>query len=267
MAITTLDGAIAGMQAPQWFSKAVTGTMVAGRMHSVFFQAGIPGAAAVPSPGLSGASLTTYAGQIPFSNPVSGNSYLAKFSGSATIAGRLMICDRLWHNSGLVISTTTAQTINSVAWPARDINGTINGEDVYIGVEFSTAGTAGTPTPTMVYVNSGGTPTKTGTSTVAWTAATEIGGFYQMGLAAGDTGVKSITSFTLGSSLTSAVIHLVAYRVLATIDLTQPLVSNSVDALTSGFPRLFDNTVPFVIFVPSTTTTSNINGEFIYTQG
>ena len=39
MAITTLDGAIAGMQYPKDFSKAVTGTLVAGRLHSLFYLA------------------------------------------------------------------------------------------------------------------------------------------------------------------------------------------------------------------------------------
>ena len=109
MAITTLDGVIAGMQYPREFVKAVTGTMVGGRPHSLFYLAGIPGVAAAPTPGLKGAALTTYAGQIPFTNPVSGNTYLARLQGQATQAGTLMLCDRLWHSSGYTITATTPQ--------------------------------------------------------------------------------------------------------------------------------------------------------------
>ena len=44
MAITTVDGALAGMQWPRFFAKAVTGTMVAGRPWSTWALAGNPGA-------------------------------------------------------------------------------------------------------------------------------------------------------------------------------------------------------------------------------
>ncbi len=51
MAITTLDGLLAGMQYPREFIKAVTPTLVVGRPHSLFYLAGVPGAAAAPTPG------------------------------------------------------------------------------------------------------------------------------------------------------------------------------------------------------------------------
>lgn len=267
MAITTLDGAIAGMQYPREFVKAVTGTMVAGRPHSTFYLAGCPGAAVAPTPGLGGTALTTYAGQIPFTNPVSGNTYLARMAGQATIAGQLLLVDRLWHNSGITITSTSAQTINSVAWPARSADGTVNGEGVLIGVEVSGATGAGTPTLTISYTNQAGASGKTATNIVATVASSIAGTFYPIGLAAGDTGVRSIQTFTLSATWTSGTIHLVAYRILARLELTIANTPNAIDALTSGFPRLFDNSVPFVIFIPSTTTTSNITGNVVWTQG
>lgn len=267
MAITTIDGAIAGAQYPRHFIKTATPTLVAGRPHSLFYLAGQPGAAVAPSPGLAGAALTTYAGQIPFTNPVSGNSYLHRLVGQATIAGKLMLCDRLWHNSGFTITQTTAQTVNSVAWPARDATGTTNGDQILIGVEVSTATGAAAPTLTIGYTDQSGNAGATATNVVPTVASSAIGAFYPIGLAAGDTGVRSVQTFTLSVSWVSGVIHLVAYRVLAELELTAANVSNAIDALTSGFPRLFDNTVPFLIFVPSTTTASNINGSVIWTQG
>lgn len=267
MAITTLDGALAGMQYPREIVKALTGTMVAGRPHSLLYLAGIPGAAVAPTPGLGGAALTTYAGQLPFTNPASGNTHVARLAGQATIAGQLLLVDRLWHNSGIVITQTTPQTIDSVAWPARSADGTANGEGVLVGVEVSAVTGAGTPTLTIGYTNQAGTAGKTGTNVVAAVASSIAGTFYPIGLAAGDTGVRSIQTLTLSATWTSGTIHLVAYRILARLELTAANTPNAIDCLTSGFSRMYDNSVPFVIFVPSTTTTSNITGHAIWTQG
>jgi len=267
MAIVNLDGAIAGMQYPREFVKTVTGTLVAGRPHSTFYLAGIPGAAAAPTPGLAGAALTSYAGQIPFTNPGAGNSYLARLQAQATIPGTILLLDRLWHNSGFTITSTGAQTVNSVTLPARDVAGATSGDGVFCAVEVSGATGAGTPTFTISYTNQAGTGSRTGTGIIAGIASSIAGSFYLLGLQAGDTGIRSIQTFTLSATWTSGTIHLVMYRVLARLELTAAHTPNAIDAITSGFPRLYDNTVPFVVFVPSTTTTSNISGYTIWTQG
>lgn len=267
MAITTLDGALAGMAPPQLFSKAVTGTLVAGRPFSPFYLAGIPGAAAAPAPGIGGAALTSYAGQIPVP-AASGNTHLARFSGvNSAQAGILLLCDRLWHNSGVVVTTTTAQTVNSVAWPARDLTGTTDGAGVYIGLEIVTATGAGAATPSISYTNSANTSGRTSTTVDTYAASSAAGMFYRLGLQAGDVGVRSIQSVTLGVSMTSGSISLVAYRILAMLELPAAGIPNAVDALTSGMPRLYDNTVPFLIFIPQTTTTGQLSGSVVFTQG
>jgi hypothetical protein len=238
-----------------------------GVLYSPFYATGMPGAAAVPSPGLGGAALTTYAGQIPFTNPGAGNSYLFRCSAASTAAGTLLLCDRLWHNSGLVVLTTTAQTINSVAWPARDRDGSTNGESVLFGIEFSTTGTAAAITNTVAsYTDSSNNAGAT--ATIASVPATPLAGtFVPFQLAAGDTGVRSIQSVTLGTAYTTAVIHLVAYRVLAVIGLPVPNVASAVDAVTGGFVRLYDNTVPFLLWLPSATTAITLVGSMTVTQG
>lgn len=267
MAITTLDLALAGMKPPSYFSKAVTGTMVAGRPFSPFYLAGVPGAAAAPTPGLAGAALTSYSGQIPIP-AASGNTHLARFSGvSSAQAGMLLLCDRLWHNSGFTITSTGAQTINSAAWPARDMNGSTDGVGVQLGVEISSATGSGTPTITVSYTNSANTSGKTATNSVATVATSAAGTFYPIGLAAGDTGVRSVQTLTLSATWTSGTMHLVAYRVLATLELPAAGIPNAVDALTSGMPRCYDTTVPFLIFIPQTTTTTQLSGSAVFTQG
>lgn len=267
MAITSVDQVLAGMRPPEFFMKAASGTLVAGRPFSPFYLAGRPGAAVAPTPGLAGAALTAYSGQIPVPAAYQ-NTHLARFSGvSSAQAGVLLLCDRLWHNSGFTITATTAQTVNSVAFPARDANGSTNGEGVLLGVEVSTATGSGTPTITASYTNQEGTAGKTGTNAVATVATSAAGTFYPLGLAAGDTGVRSVQSLTLSATWTSGVIHLVAYRVLASLELPAAGIPNAVDALTSGMPKLHDGSVPFLIFIPQTTSTTQLSGTAIFTQG
>lgn len=267
MAITTLDGALAGMRPPEYFAKAVSGTLVAGRPMNLNYLAGVPGAMVANSAGLNGLALTSYAGQIPIP-AASGNTHLARFSGvSSAQGGLLLLCDRLWHNSGLVVTTTTAQALTSATWPARDTNGSTNGVGVMVGLEIMTATGAGAATPTISYTNDAGTAGKTGSMRVAYAASSIAGTFYPFTLAAGDTGVRSVQSCTLGVSMTSGSISLVAYRVLATLELVGAGIPNAVDALTSGLPRLYDTTVPFLLYVPQTTTTTLTTGSVVYTQG
>lgn len=269
MAITTLDGVIAGAEPPQFYFKAISPTLVQGRPFSPFYLAGIPGAAVAPTPGLSGAALTTYSGQIPWSNPTGGNnSYLSRFGGNASnVSGSLLLCDRLWHNSGITITSTGSQTVNSVAFPARDNNGATDGEGILLGVEVSTQTGSGTPTITVGYTNSAGTSGRTATNTHATTATSVVGSFYPISLQAGDLGVRSIQSLTLSATWTSGTIHLVAYRVLAAVDIMGGAVFSCVDAITGGFPRLYDNTVPFVLLIAGGTTASNIVASMTVTQG
>lgn len=268
MAITTIDLALAGMKPPEYFAKAVTGTLVAGRPINLNYLAGIPGAMAAPSsPGIAGTALTSYAGQIPFP-AASGNTHLARFSGvSSAQGGILMLCDRLWHNNAISVTTTTAQTVNSAAWPARDKNGSTNGVGVYIGLEISAATGAGAATPTISYTDESNNAGATGSMQVAYAASSPTGTFYPFTLAAGDTGVRSIQSVTLGVSMTSGSVSLVAYRPLAMIELSAAGLPNAIDALTSGMPILYDNTVPFLLYIPQTTSTSLTTGSVVFTQG
>lgn len=265
MAISTRDGVLAGLRPPEDIYKVGAAT-VAGRFYSPFYVSGRPGAAAAPSPGIGGAALTSYAGQIPWTNPASGNSYLARLSGACNTPGTLLVCDRLWHNSGINVTATTSQTINSATWPARDSAGTTDGANVMIGVEVSTVMGAGTPTFTMGYTNSANTSGRS-IVTAAQAATMAVGSFIPIPLAAGDVGVRSIQTWTQSASMTSGAYHLVAYRMLARLDLPLANVGNALDAISGGFVRLYDNTVPFLLWLPSTTTAPSISGQLIVAQG
>ena len=98
-------------------------------------------------------------------------------------------------------------------------------------------------------------------------ASSAIGATYFIGLQAGDVGVQSVQSLTLSATWTSGTINLVAYRILADLELAGAFVPNSVDALTSGFPRIYNGVVPWLVFIPQTTTATNVSGTYVETQG
>lgn len=275
MAITTLDGIFAGLRPPVEINKSVTTTLVAGRPASLWSLAGSPGAGSFDST-LNGVVLSSSSslvnGQIPHYDPVSGNSYLAYFDGMATQAGRLLLLDRIWHNGGFTITSTSAQNITSPTWPSRcptsgtDDTPTTTGLGVMLAVEVSAATGTGTPTITVSYTNQAGTSGRTGTNIIATVASSAIGATYFIGLQAGDTGVRSVQSLTLSATWTSGTINLVAYRRIASLPL-QALIPNSADSLTGVGTRIYNGTVPWLVFVPNTTTATVVSGTYIETQG
>lgn len=265
MAITTLNGVLSGARPAENILKVGVAMEAIGLPHSHFYSPGVPGAAVAPSPGINGAALTSYAGQIPWVNPVSGNSYLMSLAFAASQACTVLLLDRVWHNSGISLTVTTSQAITSPQWPARDRDGSVNGEGILVGLEFSAAGGAGTPTVTLGYTNSAGTSGRT--ATVVGVTTPNAGTFFRFPLQAGDTGVRSVQSVQLSATWTSGTAHLVAYRVLGVIGLSVANVSSKLDALSGGFVRLHDNTVPFLVQIPSAVAATTLVGCMGVTQG
>ncbi len=276
MAITTLDGAVAGMRPPDMFAKAVTATLVAGRPASLWGLGGKPGAGSFDAT-LNGVTLSStsamVAGQLTHYDPASGNSYLARLSGRATQGGVLMVLDRLWHNGGFTITSTGAQSITSPTWPSRcptsgtDDTPATTGIGVLLAVEVSSATGAGTPTITISYTNSAGTAGRTATNIVATVASSALGATYFIGLQAGDVGVRSVQSLTLSATWNSGTMNLVAFRHIAELELVAGFIPGALDFLTAGAPRLYNGAVPYLVFVPNTTTAANVSGSYVETQG
>ena len=273
MAIVDLDGALAGMQYPREIVKLASAALVAGRPHSQWYTSGCPGAGVGSTAGLVGEVLTSpVIGQIPFTNPVTGNSYLARLAGQASQPGQLVLIDRLWQNGGVVngivptIFGTEQLFTSSLPIPARDANGTTVGTGVMAAVEVSVVTGLGTPTLTLRYTNTAN-QSKTATNVIPTVASSIAGTFYPIGWAAGDTGIQKADAITLSATWTSGTIHVVLYRIIARLELTVANIPNAIDALTSGFPRIYDSSVLSTIFIPQTTTATSITGHCIVSQG
>ena len=269
MAITTQDGIIANLLPPYTFIKTSGTLEAAGVYYSPVYVAGAPGAMAAPASGLSGAAITSRSGLISVPTPGAGNSYLAGFSAFATVAGTYELIDRLWDNSGLVVTTTTAQTINSVAWPARDMDGATDGRGVMVGLEVRTATTNASAITNMTfsYTNSDGVAGRTGTIP-SFPATAAIGTFVEGYLQAGDEGIQSLQSWTLGTSLAAGAVHLVAFRRIGLpANCGGAGFGRDLDALGAGFTRLYDGTCLQPLWMPSATTAVTINSRVLITQG
>jgi hypothetical protein len=270
-AITTLDGVISGMRLPDYYLKVGATMEAAGVPHSLFYTSGMPGAATANAQALGGVALTTgcatCSGQMPFQNPGSGNSYLARLSATCTTNGTLILADRLWHNDTIAETTTTGQTITSATWPARDIDASTNGNGVLVAIEVSTATTNGAAiaNTTLTYTNQAGTGSRTATIT-SFPATAVAGTFIPFQFQAGDTGARSIQTLTLGTTYGGGTIHLVAYRIIGQVECIAN-VGAAIDAVSGGLPRLFNDTVPFLIFIPSATTATTIQGQMVRTEG
>lgn len=273
MAITTLDGAIAGMQPPVPIIKtgATMAAVGAMRGYTPWYAAGNPGASTGTVIGINGEAVTpavsaaTVAGRLPRTNPGAGNAHLARLAVNASTPGTLWLIDRLYHNSGLVTTSNTAQAITAPALPARCGDGTANGANIMAAIEWSAAGGAGTPTVTLTYTDQDGNTGATGT--FAGVATPPIGTFEIFTLAAGDTGIRAPTSFIQSATRTSGTMHLVLFRVLAQVEVTSANIGNAIDALTAGLPRIYDNSVLQLVWFPSATTATNFQGNYIETQG
>ena len=343
MAITTLDGVLAGSRPPVEFYKVGAGTQIVGQRYNPHYAAGYPGAMAAPAGGIQGLGLTSKAGLIDWPGN-SGNTYLARLSAECINVGTLILCDRLWENSGNSATSTSPQshvlTISAISTanptqvttgahgqaagtfvvhitgsnstpvidgtytatyvdathftiPVNVTGGTSNAGTVYIcppprdragtavpngasatygiGVslayECSSTMGANATTFTATYVNSAGTA---GQVTPSLTLVTTMitGGFIPIPLAAGDVGVRAINAHTKGTTQTSGTYHLVLYRVLARVGLPLNSVGYAVDAITAGLPRAYDNTCPFLVWAPGTTTAPTaLSGQVVWTQG
>lgn len=246
------------------FYKVTTGPEAAGVPYLTAKDSGAPGAWAVGTPGVAGRAIVSEAGGLHL--PVSaGPVFLAGLEGTASVLGRYSLVDMLWVNSGLLL-TAGVQTVDSVALPPRDLQGTADGVGVLAGVLVNTVtGNAGAITnTTMTYVNSAGVPGRV--ATIASFPATAVAGSLLLfRLAAGDDGVRTITSFNAGTTMVSGSISLLLFRVLAAYGVN---VVNQGGAAMLGAPgvAVYPGATLVPLVWPTSTTAINILGSATFNE-
>lgn len=263
-------GAYDGYAVP--FMKTGTVADTVGYWYCTAKDAGFPGAWAPGTPGINGrvtdGTVAADFGCIPIKNPATGANYLTELTMGASINHSHLFFDVLWVNSGIVVTTTTAQAIVSPTLPARDVNGTTNGEGCMIGMLTTTANTnaAVISNSTVSYTNSSGTAGRTATlfnmAGAMIPATPAIGTIVWFNLAAGDKGVRSIQSITLGTSLGAGAVSLIIARDLASIGTSLVNVQFSRKLSDPGV-RLYNGTCMLHCNLASAVTATFYNGEVV----
>lgn len=256
------------------FMKTGTGADTIGYWYSTYKDAGSPGAWAPGTPGMNGritdGTNSADYGCIPIPNASVGANYLTEIQMASSLNHSNFFYDVLWVNSGINVTTVSSvQAIASPTLPARDINGTTNGEGCVIGLYFSAASTlaAVNALSQVTYTNSKGVGSRIATllglqgSQAPVTPA--IGTVLWYNLAAGDTGVQSIQGFNIGAtSWLTGTVNLFISRDIATIGTTIP---NVAAQKVIGMPgiRLYNGTCMHHSILASSISATFFAGELV----
>lgn len=261
-------GAYTGFSVP--FMKSGTASDATGYWYCTSKDAGFPGAWATGSPGINGRVTDGLNsgdfGCIPIMNPITGANFLTELQMTSSIAHSHLFFDVLWVNTGINVTTTTNQAITSPTLPARDINGTTNGEGCMIGLLVTAAAglVAAGSNATVTYTNSDGTGSRTATlSAIVGSQAPAtpvVGTIIWFNLQAGDKGVRSIQGITLGTSWVSGSISLLIARDVATIGTVLAGIPATRTMRDPGV-RLYNNSCLLHCVLSSATTATFFNGE------
>jgi hypothetical protein len=242
MALTSLDSYLASVrQTIDWYKTAAR-TTVAAQPFSLFDIAGVPGAGTlavgntangiVPTP-------TSPAAGYPIIRTINGTGYLTRVEFGWTVAGRLMVYDRLFSAGAYAYNADTtlaSQPSYAARVPATDYSG------LELWVEAVTAFT-GTPSVEVNYLDQGGAAGDTGV--VSCGAALTVGRCYRMPLASGDVGLQQIvrvrgTVATVGTFNVHVMRKLWEGRVLVAND------GDIHDMMKTGAPIVYGTSALFV---------------------
>lgn len=264
MAITTMDGLVAAIASRPIIpiNKASATAKAAGSFHSLWTTAGFPagGSAAGSANGAIPTSATT--GALSFVNASGTNTtYLGKLAIQGATVGTFMIYDRLWHNSALSGTVTTAQTFTQPAL-TRHTDGI--GVEAFLEIYTATGSTA--VTATISYTNTDDVSGRSGT--VSLIASPVAGQMIPFQLASGDKGVKSIQSVTLSATTgTAGNFGLTLIKRKAEVPITVANIGQTLDGIALGLPEIWDNACLAFMVQCSATNTGYMLGTTCIIEG
>lgn len=267
---------LVGGRSYQW-SKTATATDAAAYGYASWKDAGRPGAYSLGTPGLNGVvtdcSVVGTAGSggalslgAPlFANAGSGSLYISSVTLTAQAVGLYALVDVLWYNTGLAVTTTTAQAITTPTLPARDVNASTNGEGVELALLTTTANTnaAVISNTTASYTDSDGNAGNSATfsALVGFQAPATpvIGTWMPFSFATSDRGIRALASVTLGTSYGAGALSAVLYRPLVSVGIG---VANTPTVVTPAIQTpIYNGSCLAWVFVGGTGTTAPVIGQ------
>lgn len=268
MALTTMDGLIAALAGGQKldFYKASQTAEGAGTWHSLWKAVGNPEAGANPG-SLAGAIPTdATTGAFKFTNPANGSlSYLLHALVSGATAGKLILYDRLWHNSEM----SGAQTVSETTLGATPdlTRPDVTGIGAELWGEVYTALGANSVTLNVKYKDQDGNDSSYATY-LQPANALSAGQMFPLQLLAGDTGIRKATAYHWsGTTGTAGNFGLVIMRRIVEIPISLVNTGMLLDAIACGIPRIYDDACLALMVQCSTTNTGIIQGSFKLGQG
>lgn len=269
--VRSIDTPTAGYNGKAYgFAKTGSAKDASGYWYSFGKDVGYPGAMALGTPGLNGLATAcdvvgTTAGALALGthviqDPSTGSLFLSEVGLSQSIGGEIIgLIDVLWFNTGINVTTTTGQAVTFPGLPARDINGSTDGKGVEAALLTTTANTnAGVITnTTLTYTDDQGNASNTATfqAVVGWQApATPVAGTWmRFALAAGDSGIRSVQTITLGTSYGGGALSLVLYRPLVTVPIPTANTGFPNPMLTPPGTRIYNDTCLWLLDVGTAT--------------
>lgn len=192
------------------FMKVSTTPEATGVMYSFLKDAGTPGALIIGTPGIDGRNVegSTEPGCVYVPDVVDKSIFLRSFNISSSIAGVFHLFDLLWINTGLSVTTATAQSISQPIPVQR-----FDASRTSAGLLVTSATTYALPVNNIVisYTNEKFVSGRVGTMP-SFPSTAVIGTFVPFLLASGDKGISSIQSITFPTSLTSGAISLIMFE-------------------------------------------------------
>lgn len=269
MAIDTLDKLVAGLASRQTLMiyKGSISTQSAGGFTSLWRATGNPGRGEIP--GAAATCNKTLTGSWNFTNPVSGNSYLAGLNIVGAASHNLIIYDRLQHMGGLNGTTTTAQTVG-ISIPANR-NAAYTDPDLQWFCEIYTdIGTSG-QTATVTYVDESDA-SQTFTFTLGGTSPlNQDSRLFPLNSATTNLGatkkIKSITSVQHASTGTAGNYGFTVAKRLASVNMGLINLGASYDFAGLKLPKVPDDACIWFAILASNATTGIMTGDLTMVQG
>lgn len=270
MAITTQDGLIAARNSriPFAVRKASIANAAAGNIFSLWRSTGpLPSQPAIPTTAVvavdsNAGSLGTFGNPTP---PV--KTYIDVIDLANTIAGRLLLVDRIIQNGGLSGTVVTAQNVNTPALPALRIPSGVStdGRGLLWGLEWYVDTGVTAVTATISYTNQAGTAGRT--TTIAVPVTCRAGRFMPItALQAGDLSIRSIETVTLSATTgTAGNFGVSCYCILGSMRVP---VANVPDPAKEALLVTVDDAAHLALLMECTTTsTGDSMGEVVLVQG
>jgi hypothetical protein len=251
------------------FLKVGAATEAAGLWQLMNKDSGTPGAWVPGTPGVNGVAVAcnttagaSTAGAPYLPNPAAGNYYITSATAGTSVVSMPALFDLIWFNTGLSVTTTTPQSITMPTLPARDINGSTNGDGWYAAILVTTATTNGSAVTntTMSYTDSDGNAGNTATM-ASFPATAVAGAFIPFQLEPGDRGVRSIESITLGTSYGGGAISLVLYRPIVYVPSPVANIGGTISVVNAApaGAKLWNGTCLNLGYLASSTTANTVN--------